>query len=29
MTVVDCIVLAVSVVAFGYLGVAMFTPEWF
>jgi K+-transporting ATPase KdpF subunit len=29
MTVVDCILLAVSVAAFAYLGVAMFKPEWF
>jgi K+-transporting ATPase KdpF subunit len=29
MTVVQCILLAVSVVVFVYLGVAMFKPEWF
>jgi K+-transporting ATPase KdpF subunit len=29
MTVVQGILLAVSVVIFGYLGVAMFKPEWF
>jgi K+-transporting ATPase KdpF subunit len=29
MTVVDWVLLAVSVTAFGYLGVAMFKPEWF
>jgi K+-transporting ATPase KdpF subunit len=29
MTVVDCLLLAVSVAAFGYLAVAMFKPEWF
>ena len=29
MTVVEDILLAVSVVIFGYLGVAMFKPEWF
>jgi F subunit of K+-transporting ATPase (Potass_KdpF) len=29
MTVVDGILLAVSVVAFVYLGIAMFKPEWF
>jgi len=29
MTVVDCILLAISLAAFGYLGVAMFKPEWF
>lgn len=29
MTVVQGILLAVSVVAFFYLGVAMFKPEWF
>jgi hypothetical protein len=29
MTVIDCILLAVSVAAFGHLGVAMFKPEWF
>jgi K+-transporting ATPase KdpF subunit len=29
MTVVQGILLAVSVVAFIYLGVAMFKPEWF
>jgi K+-transporting ATPase KdpF subunit len=29
MTVVDCVLLAVSVAAFGYLAVAMFKPEWF
>jgi K+-transporting ATPase KdpF subunit len=29
MTVIDCVLLAVSVAAFGYLGVAMFKPEWF
>jgi len=29
MTVTDCILLAVSVAAFGYLGVAKFKPEWF
>ena len=29
MTVVQDILLAVSVVTFCYLGVAMFKPEWF
>ena len=29
MTVVQGILLAVSVVAFGYLGIAIFKPEWF
>jgi K+-transporting ATPase KdpF subunit len=29
MTGVQGILLAVAVVAFGYLGVAMFKPEWF
>jgi hypothetical protein len=29
MTVVDGILLAVSVVTFVYLGIAMFKPEWF
>jgi K+-transporting ATPase KdpF subunit len=29
MTVVQGILLAVSVAAFVYLGVAMFKPEWF
>ena len=29
MTVVQDILLAVSVIAFGYLGIAMFKPEWF
>jgi K+-transporting ATPase KdpF subunit len=29
MTVVQGILLAVSVVVFGYLGVAMFKPDWF
>jgi F subunit of K+-transporting ATPase (Potass_KdpF) len=29
MTVVQGILLAVAVVTFGYLGVAMFKPEWF
>ena len=29
MTVVEGILLAVSVVAFVYLGIAMFKPEWF
>jgi K+-transporting ATPase KdpF subunit len=29
MTVVDGILLALSVVVFVYLGVAMFRPEWF
>jgi K+-transporting ATPase KdpF subunit len=29
VTVIDCILLAISVAAFGYLGVAMFRPEWF
>jgi hypothetical protein len=29
MTVVQGILLAVSVAAFTYLGVAMFKPEWF
>jgi K+-transporting ATPase KdpF subunit len=29
MTVVEGILLAVSVIAFIYLGVAMFKPEWF
>ncbi len=29
MTVVQGILLGVSVAVFGYLGVAMFKPEWF
>ena len=29
MTIVQGILLAVSVAAFGYLGVAIFKPEWF
>jgi K+-transporting ATPase KdpF subunit len=29
MTVVQGILLAVAVIAFAYLGVAMFKPEWF
>jgi len=29
MTIVDGILLALSVLVFGYLGVAMFKPEWF
>ena len=29
MTVVQSILLAVSVVTFVYLGIAMFKPEWF
>lgn len=29
MSAVDVILLAVSVAVFGYLGVAMFKPEWF
>ena len=29
MTVVQGILLAVSAAAFGYLGVAIFKPEWF
>ena len=29
MTVVQGILLAISVAAFGYLGVAIFQPEWF
>jgi K+-transporting ATPase KdpF subunit len=29
MTVVQGLLLAVAVVVFGYLGVAMFKPEWF
>jgi K+-transporting ATPase KdpF subunit len=29
MTVVQGILLAVSVAAFGYLGIAIFKPEWF
>ena len=29
MTVADVILLAVSVAVFGYLGIAMFKPEWF
>jgi K+-transporting ATPase KdpF subunit len=29
MTVTDGVLLAVSVVVFVYLGVAMFKPEWF
>ena len=29
MTVVQGILLAVSVSAFGYLGIAIFKPEWF
>ena len=28
MTVVDAILLAISVAVFGYLGIAMFKPEW-
>jgi K+-transporting ATPase KdpF subunit len=29
MTVVDAILLAISVAVFGYLGIAIFKPEWF
>jgi len=29
MTTVQAVLLAVSVVLFAYLGVAMFKPEWF
>jgi K+-transporting ATPase KdpF subunit len=29
MTVVQGVLLAISVAAFGYLGVAIFKPEWF
>jgi K+-transporting ATPase KdpF subunit len=29
MTVVQGILLAISVAAFGYLGVAIFKPDWF
>ena len=29
MTVIEAILLAISVVVFVYLGVAMFKPEWF
>jgi F subunit of K+-transporting ATPase (Potass_KdpF) len=29
MTVVQGILLGISVAAFGYLGVAIFKPEWF
>jgi K+-transporting ATPase KdpF subunit len=29
MTVVEGILLVLSIVVFGYLGVAMFKPEWF
>jgi K+-transporting ATPase KdpF subunit len=29
MTLVQGVLLAVSIVMFGYLGVAMFKPEWF
>jgi K+-transporting ATPase KdpF subunit len=29
MTVVEGILLAISVAAFGYLAVAIFKPEWF
>ena len=29
MTIVEGILLAVSVAAFGYLGIAIFKPEWF
>jgi K+-transporting ATPase KdpF subunit len=29
MTVVEGILLALSVLVFGYLGIAMFKPEWF
>jgi K+-transporting ATPase KdpF subunit len=29
MTVVEALLLAVSVAVFGYLGIAMFKPEWF
>jgi K+-transporting ATPase KdpF subunit len=29
MTVVDALLLAVSVAVFIYLGIAMFNPEWF
>lgn len=29
MTTVEGILLALSVLVFGYLGIAMFKPEWF
>ncbi len=29
MTVAEGILLAISVAVFGYLGIAMFKPEWF
>jgi K+-transporting ATPase KdpF subunit len=29
MTVVEALLLAVSVAVFGYLGIAIFKPEWF
>ena len=29
MTVIEAILLAISVVVFVYLGIAMFRPEWF
>jgi hypothetical protein len=29
MTLVDCILLAVSAATFIYLGIAMFRPDWF
>jgi hypothetical protein len=29
MTVVDGLLLALSVLVFAYLGIAMFRPEWF
>ena len=29
MTVVQGILLAISVAAFGYLGIAIFKPDWF
>jgi K+-transporting ATPase KdpF subunit len=29
MTLVEGILLALSVLVFGYLGIAMFKPEWF
>jgi K+-transporting ATPase KdpF subunit len=29
MTVVEGTLLAISVAAFGYLGIAIFKPEWF
>jgi K+-transporting ATPase KdpF subunit len=29
MTVAECVLLAVSVAVFIYLGIAMFKPDWF